>query len=100
MGRPSIIVSFVLVTLSEPLGIGLAVTPTKVLAAADATEASVVLPEGLLVAFADEVTAAPLEVAGELETEAAERVLVDRTVSEVLVSRGGVDAAAAVDEAS
>ncbi len=35
IGRPSMIVTLVLVTFSEPLGIGVAIPPMKVVAAAD-----------------------------------------------------------------
>ena len=52
------IVSLVVVTFSEPLGIGVAVTPAYVLLAADACEGSIVLREEAWVSAADEVLAA------------------------------------------
>lgn len=63
MGRPSMIVVLVLVTFNEPLGIGVAVFPMNVVAAADASEAVVEVPGGLLVSCLDEalVVAAPLD---------------------------------------
>lgn len=96
IGRPSIIVSFAVVTFREPLGIGDAVTPAKVLAAAEASEADVALPDEVEVPFAGEVVAAaPLAEKDGLEPEAVERTLVDCGGSEVLVSGGGVEVEAA-----
>lgn len=59
------IVVLVLVTFSEPLGIGAAVTPARVLDAG--AEPFTVVPEGWLVPFADEaLAAAPLREDDEL----------------------------------
>lgn len=66
MGRPSMIGVLVLVTFSEPLGIGVAITPTKVVAAADASGAIVEDIERLLVSCLDEALAVvPLDDANE-----------------------------------
>ncbi len=55
-------VVLVLGTFSEPLGMGVAVTPTKVVAAADASKALIDVPGGLLVSCLDEaLAAAPLD---------------------------------------
>ena len=90
----------VLVTFSEPLIIGVAVTPMKVVAAADASEAVVEAPDRLLVSNLDEVLAAPsLEDGGELvDTEVDVCSSVDRIVWDVLVLGSAVGSAAAEAE--
>ncbi len=100
MGRPSMIGVLVLVTFSEPLIIGVAVTPMKVVAAADASEAVVEAPDRLLVSNLDEVLAAPsLEDGGELvDTEVDVCSSVDRIVWDVLVLGSAVGSAAAEAE--
>ena len=91
-----------LVTFNEPFGIGLAVAPMKVLAAANVFEAIATEWEGSFVAMAEEVEAAALlnEEDGTEETEGFEYTSVDWREAEDLAGRDVDAEVAKLEEAS